>query len=244
MKTAITSIIIIVASLSVLASDAQACSCAVITLEQQLAYADYAFAGTVVDVDTIYSNSSLSAFLIATVAVEEVWKGDVPAQFKVWTRSSSASCGYNDPWARFEIGEKFVLYANEPSDDIEHVYTTLCTRNATYADAGEDLVRLGKASTPLPVDGADAQGFSLDIPHPHPIKSQAALVLSADRAQHVTVEAFDTLGRRVAVLFDGHVQADSNRELTFDADAVPPGLYLIRARGATASTVQSVVVRR
>jgi hypothetical protein len=243
MKTAIISIII-VASLNVLARDAQACSCAAITLEQQLAYADYAFAGMVVDVDTIHSNSSLSAFLIATIAVEKVWKGDVPAQFKVWTRSSSASCGYNDPWARFEIGEKFVLYASDPSDGISGVYTNLCTRNAKYADAAEDLVRLGKASNPLPLDGVDTQGFSLDIPHPHPIKSQAALVLSADRAQHVTVEAFDTLGRRVAVLFDGHVQADSNRELTFDADAVPPGLYLIRARGATASTVQSVVVRR
>ncbi len=243
MKTAIASVLLL-AGLSLLVRDAQACSCASVSLEEQLEYADYAFAGIVLDVDTIHSNSSLNAFLVATIKVEEVWKGDVPAEFEVWTRTSSASCGYNDPWARFEIGEKFVLYALDPSGDIGHVWTHLCTRNAKYADAAEDLALLGKGSTPLPAEGHEAPGFSLDAPRPHPISYQATLSLTVDRAQHVTIEAFDALGRRVAVLFDGAVPAGAQQTLTFNADALPSGLYLIRTRGETATDVRTVVVRR
>ncbi len=224
--------------------DARACTCVAVTLEQQLEYADYAFAGLVLDVDTVRSNSSLKAFLIATIQVEEVWKGDVPATFEVWTRSRSASCGYNDPWARFEVGEKFVLYAFGPSEDIDHVSTHLCTRNAKYADAGEDLERLGKGTAPLPTEGEKAMGFSLDMPRPHPVESQAMMTLSVDHAQHLTVEAFDALGRRIALLFDGAVPADAQQTLTFNADALPSGLYLIRTRGPTATDVRTVVVRR
>lgn len=244
MKRATANTMLLAALLMLTPRDAHACTCAGVTLKQQLEYADYAFAGLVVDVDTIHSKSSLDAFLIAIIQVEEVWKGDVPATFEVWTRTRSASCGYNDPWARFEIGERFVLYAFEPSEDIGHAYTHLCTRNAKYADAGEDLERLGKGSTPLPTERVQEAGFSLDMPRPHPVESQATMTLFVHHAQHVTVEAFDALGRHVAVLFDGAVPAGAQQTLTFDADALPSGLYLIRTRGSTATDVRTVVVRR
>ncbi len=244
MKTAIASVLLVVGLNLLFPGQARACTCMTITLDQQLEFADYAFAGVVLDVDTVHSNSSLNAFLIATIRVEEVWKGDVPATFEVWTRSSSASCGYNDPWARFEVGEKFVLYAFGPSEDIGYVSTSLCTRNAKYADAAEDLERLGKGTTPLPSEGEKATGFSLGMPSPHPVETHAEITLSVDYAQHLTIEAFDMLGRRAAVLFDGAVAAGAQQTFTFDADALPSGLYLLRTRGATGTDVRTILVRR
>src|SRR5690606_8962250 len=152
MKNIPTCILLIAATFAAAPRAAHACTCAVSSLEQQLAYADYVFAGTVADVDTIAGTTSLSAFLAATIEVEQVWKGDVPAVFEVWTLQSSAACGYNDPWARFEIGEKFVLYALEPTEHMPQVWTHLCTRNSKYADAAEDLALLGPGNAPLPTE--------------------------------------------------------------------------------------------
>ena len=57
----------------------------------------------------------------------------------------------------------------------------------------------------------------------------------------VDVAVYDALGREVAVLVRS---ARGELALTWDASAVPPGLYLVRARTATASAVRSVVVTR
>lgn len=245
MRLSTTSFLILTGFLALSPVEGRACTCAAIPLEQQLAFADYAFAGTVVDVDTVDSNYSMGAYLIATIAVNKVWKGDVGAEFEVWTRQSSASCGYNDPWARFEIGEMFVLYAYDPSDFDDHITTNLCARNKKYSDAGADLDRLGPGSAPQPVDGhRGSPGFSLDEPHPQPITAQATVTLNVDVAQHVTVEVFDALGRRVAVLFDAAVSSDRQQILTFDAGDLPSGIYLLRTRGEKAVDVRTLIVQR
>lgn len=243
MKSAFALLMLLV-SLTLPAREARACSCLSVSLERQLEFAAYAFAGTVVDVDTIRSNESFSAFLVATIAVDRVWKGQVTREFEVWTRSSSASCGYNDPWARFEIGVKFLLYAFEPSADVGHVYTHLCTRNAKYDDAREDLKRLGPGSRPVKIEDVQPPGFLLQGPHPHPAVSRTGLMLSVDRAQHLRVDVFNLLGRRVATLHDGPVPEADRQRLEFDAESLPSGVYLVRATGDTSSQVQAVLVMR
>jgi hypothetical protein len=55
---------------------------------------------------------------------------------------------------------------------------------------------------------------------------------------------YDVLGRRVAVLFDGKVDAGETEALRLDADGLASGVYLVRVTGETfAATRRLTVVR-
>lgn len=89
--------------------------------------------------------------------------------------------------------------------------------------------------------GAPAGGVLASI-YPNPVRGAARLALHLERPERVRVEAFDLLGRRVAVLFDGVAQ--SGEEVRFDAGALAPGLYLVRALGETVRAERRVTVVR
>ena len=81
------------------------------------------------------------------------------------------------------------------------------------------------------------QPFRLSAPSPNPFTSSTRLTLTVDQATSLSVAVHDALGRRVALLHDGMVQAGSYT-LRVDASDLPPGLYLVRAtdgRGQTAT---------
>lgn len=81
------------------------------------------------------------------------------------------------------------------------------------------------------------QPFRLSAPSPNPFTSSTRLTLTVEQATSLTVAVHDALGRRVALLHDGTVQAGTYT-LRVDASDLPPGLYLVRAtdgRGQTAT---------
>ena len=92
---------------------------------------------------------------------------------------------------------------------------------------------------PLP-----ASGFRVTAPTPNPTTETARVSLTVADAQHVRVEAFDALGRRVAVVFDGGVAAGAEQALVFDATLLPSGPYLLRISGETFSATTRVSVAR
>ncbi len=79
---------------------------------------------------------------------------------------------------------------------------------------------------------------------PNPVTDRALLHLVLPRSERVRVEAFDTAGRRVAVLFDGPVAAGEARAVAFDVSRLPAGVYVVRAQGETLSLAQRVTVVR
>ncbi|MEM6335008.1 MAG: T9SS type A sorting domain-containing protein [Bacteroidota bacterium] len=81
-------------------------------------------------------------------------------------------------------------------------------------------------------------------PAPNPFTSRTRLRLATSSDQTVRVEVFDALGRPVAMLFEGHVQADLASELTLEAGDLPAGTYLIRATGETFVETQRVTLVR
>ncbi|MEM8560308.1 MAG: T9SS type A sorting domain-containing protein [Bacteroidota bacterium] len=85
---------------------------------------------------------------------------------------------------------------------------------------------------------------TLSAAYPNPFADQATFSLAVAQAQPVEVAVYDALGRRVATLFDGAMQADQARALTLDAADLPSGLYVIRAQGRTFSEVRRVTVAR
>ncbi|MFN3596288.1 MAG: T9SS type A sorting domain-containing protein [Rubricoccaceae bacterium] len=85
--------------------------------------------------------------------------------------------------------------------------------------------------------------FRLSAARPNPFVASTRLELSVDEATTLTVAAFDALGRQVALLHEGVLQAGTYA-LTLDGSRLPPGLYLVRAsdgRGNTATRSVSLV---
>lgn len=84
----------------------------------------------------------------------------------------------------------------------------------------------------------------LTVPSPNPVRGSASLTLAVERAQNVTVAVFDALGRRVQTLLDGALAAGTAEALTFDASALPAGVYIIRATGEDFAKTRRVTVVR
>ncbi|MEM6784748.1 MAG: choice-of-anchor B family protein [Bacteroidota bacterium] len=71
---------------------------------------------------------------------------------------------------------------------------------------------------------------SLSAAYPNPFSQQTTLALTLDTPERVRAEVYDLLGRRVATLLDGTVDAAS---LTLDGTTLPSGTYVVRAVGET-----------
>lgn len=105
-----------------------------------------------------------------------------------------------------------------------------------------DGLRAGTTTATVPQPPADGR-TGLSAPAPSPVRDAATVTLTLDAAQPVTVAAYDVTGRRVAVLHDGPLAAGLHT-LTFEAAALPAGVYVLRATGASfAATTRAVVAR-
>ncbi len=88
----------------------------------------------------------------------------------------------------------------------------------------------------------DAASEVLRLSGPNPAHGVARLDLVAPTAQRVRVEAFDVLGRRVAVLFDGTTGGGTVRALALTGLA--PGVYAVVATGETFRATRTVTFAR
>ena len=78
---------------------------------------------------------------------------------------------------------------------------------------------------------------------PQPVRDRATLRVVLPEAARVTVEVFDLVGRRVAVLLDGP-QAAGAHEVTVNTRALTSGMYLVRlTSGSQVRTQRLHVVR-
>ncbi len=77
-------------------------------------------------------------------------------------------------------------------------------------------------------------------PNPFAERAQVSLVLAA--TQHVQVDLFDALGRRVALLYEGVLAENAVHRIEVEASGLPAGLYLVRASGEHFRTTQKVLL--
>ncbi|MFQ5571498.1 MAG: hypothetical protein ACE5G0_17605 [Rhodothermales bacterium] len=86
--------------------------------------------------------------------------------------------------------------------------------------------------------------FYLSPAYPNPFNPKTQVNLAVAQRQRVQVAVYDGLGRRVASLYAGMLEADQTRRMVFEAGGLPSGLYVIRAVGETFSVVRSVMLIR
>ena len=111
----------------------------------------------------------------------------------------------------WELGEGCtLLVSTSAADPVPDDVFALVATSGAYGDAG-----------PNPFTGATTVRLAVGVP------------------QRVEVDLVDVLGRRVALLHAGDVAAGS-LALRIDGARLAPGVYVVRARGASASAVVSL----
>jgi exonuclease III len=87
---------------------------------------------------------------------------------------------------------------------------------------------------------APARAFALGSPYPNPFTDTAVLTYTLDRTGPMRLELFDALGRRVSVIEDAARPAGEYR-VRFNADALTPGLYIVRLTAGEQTATRRLV---
>ena len=95
---------------------------------------------------------------------------------------------------------------------------------------------------PAVVPGVEDAEF--EAVRPNPLRGTAVTRFRVARTQPVTVELYDTSGRRLAVLFDGVAPRDEWHSVRLDGSDLPAGSYVVRLRGVTARGSTRVAIVR
>jgi hypothetical protein len=90
-----------------------------------------------------------------------------------------------------------------------------------------------------------ARPYALDA-YPNPFRAGmgATVDVAVREAQDVTVAVYDVLGRRVAVLHDGPVEAGTTERLTLTGRGLASGVYLVRVQGERFQAVRRLTLVR
>ncbi len=79
--------------------------------------------------------------------------------------------------------------------------------------------------------------------YPNPFSRQATVGFALPEAQRVTVKVYDVLGREVARLVDGEIEA-GRHEAVLDGASLPSGVYLVRLVTATGTQTERLTLVR
>jgi hypothetical protein len=131
----------VITTFTLTVSDAEACRCAKVSLQEALNQADVIFAGVATASST---EESIKAGIPIEFEVSRVWKGMVEPKIKIatiWTCEQA-----------FEQGKEYLVFARHWAGIFPDgmLGTTLCDRTVLLADAKEDvaLLCLGKSLLP------------------------------------------------------------------------------------------------
>jgi len=108
---------------------------------------------------------------------------------------------------------------------------------STPADGGYELRPRSMADF-LIITGADAwnqqevpETFALKQNHPNPFNPTTRIVFDAPEPVEVKIKIYDLLGKEVAVVYEGKVEA-GHHAYTFSGDQLPSGIYFYRVESA------------
>lgn len=90
--------------------------------------------------------------------------------------------------------------------------------------------------------GLTAKVFALESNYPNPFNPSTNIAFSVPQDGRVSLKVFNLLGQEVAVLFDGIAEAGKLYQRTFDASALPTGLYFSRLESADGSLMRKMML--
>jgi len=84
-------------------------------------------------------------------------------------------------------------------------------------------------------------GFLLKQNVPNPFSDLTIIQFAIHHREHITLKIYDVLGREVATLVDGEMEAGEH-SVVFDASNLPSGMYFFRLTTPTFSQTKSMQV--
>lgn len=87
------------------------------------------------------------------------------------------------------------------------------------------------------------QTYTLKQNYPNPFNPQTRIEFQLPVAKEVTLEVFDALGRRVAVLLNANLEAGQH-DVTFDGNNLPNGVYLYRLQAGDFSEMKTMLLMK
>ena len=125
------------------------------------------------------------------------------------------------------MGDRFVFVADRPDVGRELFYVDLENPLAVLASSGPE----------------HPDSIELAPPYPNPASSAVHLGVNLPRADHVRMELFDALGRRVALWFDDWMPAGKH-DLKASTRGLSAGVYFIRVQAGRMILSERIAISR
>ncbi|WP_412061106.1 T9SS type A sorting domain-containing protein [Rubrivirga sp. IMCC45206] len=129
----------------------------------------------------------------------------------------------------------------DPADDAVIVQESVAT---TFLGPQGTIITFGLAVSTRPVatdDGVTPTSFALNGNVPNPFRTRTALSFDLSEAAEVSVDVYDTMGRRVASIDKGAMSAGADQRVEIDGTGLASGVYVFRltVEGATETIVRT-----
>ena len=84
--------------------------------------------------------------------------------------------------------------------------------------------------------------FSLEQNYPNPFNPSTTILFSVEKAGQATIELFNILGQKVAMLFDGVVEPGRMHTVRFDGGHLPSGTYFYRLQSGGKTELKKLLL--
>ncbi|GEM_PF-3505745 len=120
-------------------------------------------------------------------------------------------------------------------------YLTEVWQGSDWANAFRSLLTYEESGSVASEGEHPVQPFWLEENYPNPFSRATSIRFRLEASEHVTLEVFDVLGRRIATLVDG-ITPKGTHEVTLDGSALSGGLYVYRLSGETMQAARTMLL--
>jgi hypothetical protein len=134
--------------------------------------------------------------------------------------------------------------------------TTNSSHDYSFTDrsfsTGQNVYRLKQVdrdgkyeySREVEVSIAAPKAFMLNQGYPNPFNPSTKIQFTLEKDGWATLKAYNVIGQKVAILFEGNAEAERTYDITFKADNLPSGTYIVRLESAGQVKMQKLVLMK
>ncbi len=156
--------------------------------------------------------------------------------------------------AGFEIEHQFNGAAFASIDFVDGAGTTITTQNYSYILKNPEPGNYSFRLKQIDFDGSFEysenisltllpQSYRLEQNYPNPFNPQTRIAFQLPVARDVSLEIFDMLGRRIAVLLEANLEAGQHTVM-FDGSDLPNGTYLYRLKAGPFEEMKTMILMK